>query len=557
MSPKFSNVPTRPLPTTRTAPVTTTDVRTVTHEGGGAYERDAESSLFLLAATNMVGEDSFYESAEVRDGRFAALVAQVTKSNPAFIAGLGERRGLVDYLRNDLLMRSASVVMACEYVKAGGPRGRMAIDAACQRPDEPAEVLGYWMSHYGRNVPQPVKRGCADAVRRLYNERAALRYDGQSRGLRMGDVVEVVHPKPRDAKQAALFKYLLDQRHHGDGAERAREFVSLPSDTGWEAFTSPLPVIDQSAWLAAIPEGDRRGQLRRNPHVLASAGWSWERLAGWLPGGMDAEAWGFIAPTMGVMALVRNLRNFDEAGVSDEVVDQVIARITDEDQVRRGRLFPFHAWQAYSHAPSDNWKRALGKTLDLTTRNIPPALDGSLVLVDVSGSMMDTLSFKSTLTRWEVGAVLGASLAHGTKDSDVVAFGTLNEKVRYPVGSSALSIVESVSNILHNGRLGYGTNGHTALRDHWDPKRHKRAFIVTDDQMHDSMDAPFYRQHYGARGGVDVSHVPLIHTVNLAGHAPSSLPSGSNGRYTMGGFGDAGFRMVAAIEAGRNASWEF
>jgi hypothetical protein len=40
---------------------------------------------------------------------------------------------------------------------------------------------------YGRNVPMPVKRGVADAARRLYTERAALRYDGVSRQIRMAD----------------------------------------------------------------------------------------------------------------------------------------------------------------------------------------------------------------------------------------------------------------------------------------------------------------------------------------------------------------------------------
>ncbi len=62
----------------------------------------------------------------------------------------------------------------------------------------------------------PVKRGIADAVRRLYTERAVLRYDGLSRQIRMADVVELTHPSPRDERQSALFKWLLDRRHHDD-----------------------------------------------------------------------------------------------------------------------------------------------------------------------------------------------------------------------------------------------------------------------------------------------------------------------------------------------------
>jgi hypothetical protein len=37
----------------------------------------------------------------------------------------------------------------------------------------------------------------------------------------------------------------------------------------------------------------------RGPRALADAGVSWERLSGWLLGGMDAEAWESVIPSMG------------------------------------------------------------------------------------------------------------------------------------------------------------------------------------------------------------------------------------------------------------------
>ena len=64
--PKFSGTKRRPLRANLTAPIRTRRTRTLTHEGGEAYTRDAESDLFLLAVTNMVGEDTFYERADVR-----------------------------------------------------------------------------------------------------------------------------------------------------------------------------------------------------------------------------------------------------------------------------------------------------------------------------------------------------------------------------------------------------------------------------------------------------------------------------------------------------------
>jgi hypothetical protein len=77
-----------------------------------------------------------------------------------------------------------------------------------------------------------------------------------------------------------------------------------------------------------------RAVLRqRGPAALAEAGVSWERLSGWLPGGMAAEAWEAVIASMGVMALVRNLRNFDEAGISEASIEAVMAKITDADEV--------------------------------------------------------------------------------------------------------------------------------------------------------------------------------------------------------------------------------
>src|SRR5205807_474387 len=105
----------------------------------------------------------------------------------------------------------------------------------------------------------------------------------------MADVIELAHPSPRDDRQSALFRWLLDRRHHDDAV----------------ADQSVLPVLAATAELDAVPIDERRAVLReRGPAVLADAGVSWERLSGWLPGGLDADAWEAVIPSMGVMALV-------------------------------------------------------------------------------------------------------------------------------------------------------------------------------------------------------------------------------------------------------------
>lgn len=527
--PKFSGTRRRPRRANPIASIRTTRQRTLTHEGGGAFAREAESDLFLLAATNMVGEDTFYERADTRDTRFVDLVHAVTASNPGFIAGAdveGGKVGLAQYLRETMLMRSAAVVMAAEYVAAGGQRGRSVVARALQRADEPAELLGYWLNSHGRNVPMAVKRGVADAVRRLYTERAALRYDGLSRQVRMADVIELTHPSPRDERQSALFKYLLDRRHHDDAV----------------ADPAVLPVLAASAALGAVPVDERRAVLRaRGPAALAAAGFSWERLSGWLPGGMDAEAWEAVIPSMGVMALVRNLRNFDQAGISEPAIDAVIAKITDPAEVAKARLFPYQVWAAYKHAPSDDWKRALGRTFEHTVANVP-ALDGTLVVIDTSGSMQAPVSGRSTMQRVEVAAVMAMATAKRASQVDVVVYGQTNALVKRFAGASMLAGVDKV--VRSVGSVGHATYGHTAIARWYDQKRHRRAVVFTDDQQHDS-------------GRVGLDHVPLVYTFDLAGYRPAALPAGARGRYTLGGFTDATFTAMKVLEDGHHQAWPF
>ncbi|MGW5634638.1 TROVE domain-containing protein, partial [Streptomyces sp. NPDC003832] len=276
-----------------------------TYEGGRGHEREARSELFLLAVSHLVSQQTFYESGADRDDRFRTLVRELAVADPEWTAGL------LGWLRGEGNLRSAAVVGAAEYVKArldagasDGPSNRRVVDSVLQRPDEPGELLAYWTSRYGRAVPKPVKRGIADAVRRLYNGRALLKYDTASKGYRFGDILNLVHAAPDPAKdwQGDLFQYALDRRHHPETAEPPASNRTLVAHRE----------------LMALPVGERRAVVTSEGGAerLAAAGMTWEALAGWLQGPMDRAAWEAVIPSMGPMALTRNLRNFDEAGVS-------------------------------------------------------------------------------------------------------------------------------------------------------------------------------------------------------------------------------------------------
>lgn len=503
---KFSSKPAR---ANITATLATVERRAYTEEGHLGYERDAKSALFLLAVSNMVGEDTFYEGAGERDQRFRALVHQVVSEDPAWVAAF------VPYLRDTMQMRSASIVMACEYLAAGGTNGRQVINAAIVRADEPAEALAYWAQRYGRNFPQPLKRGVADAVRRLYTERNALRYDGNSRAWRMGDVIDVVHPKPVAIWQSNLFRWLLDVRHN-------RMEITLPAD---------CPVIAARNAMEAIPVPARRECLA--PAELAAAGMSWESLSGWLQGPMDAQAWEAVIPSMGYMALLRNLRNFEQANVSPAVLADVALRLADPEQVAKSRQFPIRFLSAYKNIASERFAFPLEQALDLATANIPHLSGRTLVMIDVSGSMRDTMSGRSELQRWEVAAVFGLALAKRCEQVDVVAY--QSQAWRIDTNGSVLRLANGIRQMVGGGTDTFGT-----LQAAY--AGHDRVVILTDEQSH--------------RGPSTALTCPL-YTFNLAGYSTAQTEQGSNGSYVFGGLTDAGFRMIAALEDHRRVAWPF
>ncbi|MFJ9611872.1 TROVE domain-containing protein [Kitasatospora sp. NPDC101176] len=507
------------------SPVSTTGRRARNHNGGTGHVRDRRSELFLLAVANTVGQDTFHERADDRDDRYAALVRELAVADPEWTLGL------LRWLRHGAQLRTAALVGAAEFTRArldAGAHGhsRQAVDAVLRRPDEPGELLAYWTSRYGRALPKPLKRGVADAVRRLYDARALLKYDTPGKGYRFGDVLELTHPAPDPAKpwQGALFAHALDRRH------RPEEAVPPASD----------PLLTANRELLALPVGERRDAVTGpgGAERVAAGGLTWEALAGWLQGPLDAAVWEAVIPSMGSMALVRNLRNFDRAGVSDAVAAEVARRIADPGEVRRSRQFPFRYLAAHRQAPSLRWGHALETALSHSLANVPALPGRTLILVDRSGSMFDRPDGPTQLNRADSAAIFGTALKVRAADADLVEFGSTSRVVPVARGEAVLRVLERFSS------LG-GTDTADAVRAHY--RGHDRVVIVTDEQT-----GP------GRWGRDPLAAVPAavpVYTWNLAGYALGHGPSGGANRHTFGGLGDAAFRLIPLLEAGRDARW--
>lgn len=515
------------------SPIVTPAVATgYTGNRAPGFERDTRSELFLLAVGNFVTQDTHYEKGIARDTRYRSLIHQVAKSDPFWLA-----RFLV-WLRTEANMRTASMVGALEFAKARQGMAplkdapsqtgllRHTIASVLVRGDEPGEALAYWLSTYGRKIPKPVKRGIADAAARLYNERNTLKYDTESRAFRFGDVLELCHVAPDKLYQKDLFPFLIDRRH-GRG--------EVPE--GLHMITENQIVRD------AVAQGKVHHLL--NTDLLRAAGMTWEdalSLAGRkVP---KKDLWEALIPTMNVMALMRNLRNFDEAKVSDQVAQLAINKLTNPDDIRASRVLPMRFLTAYNNAPSLRWSYPLEQALDLSLANVP-MLDGdNLILIDTSGSMRNRLSDDSELRRWDTAAMFGLALARRAQAATVVSFGARSALFHLTPGASLLRLYQEFR---QTHLMGGGTPTEQTLQAYY-RDGFKRVIIVTDEQAD--------RHGQEAVGARLPSNVLLV-TFNLAGYRMGQGPSGSGNRVTIGGLSDGAFKLLPMLDRRAVGEWPF
>jgi hypothetical protein len=518
----------------RSPVISVTSPGITTAEGDPGFARDSKSELFLLAVNYMASEkDTFYETAQDRDSRLNALLHMSDiYSDTKWVLGF------VKFLREQANLRSAPIVVAAEVVHSrlisGVAGNRDIVSAALQRPDEPGEFLAYWTSKYGRNIPKPVKRGISDAAQRLFHERSYLKYDSPTKAFRWADILQLVHAEPKGPDQSVLYKHVLDVR-----------YGSVEPAEG-------LPVLYAHQALMSWPVDKRRdataGQLKE-------AGLTWESLAGWQQGEMDAAAWEKVIPSMGAMALLRNLRNFDQAGISKSARRAVEDVLEDAEQIKRSRQLPLRFLSAY-RATRDSgtvtgWAPTIEKALDLSLQNVPALPGRTLVLVDVSASMNDEIfGSRSKLRRVEGAALFGAALWKRSEEVDLYAYNTQLFQIQVPKSTSVLPLADQITKLCSGG-----TETGKAIATTFRPGYHDRIILLTDEQSGNGFyNGSGYRTRISTEAALQDVRVP-VYTWNLAGYQYGHAPSGQEKRHTFAGLSDASFRIIPLLEAGQSQDW--
>jgi 60 kDa SS-A/Ro ribonucleoprotein len=316
--------------------------REITHEGGRAFGHlSPEQRLRRSLMSCLLWEREFYE-----DGvSIADRLAEAAKAcKPETVAALALEA------RSTFNLRHAPLLLLSVLAETGAGKPGLvssAVESVIQRADELTELLAIYWRNGRKPLPAQFKKGLAKAFQKFDAYRLA-KYNRDG-AIKLRDVLFLVHAKPKDAEQAAVWKRLVDG--------------TLEAPDTWEVSLSG-------------------GKDKRE---------TFERL---LKEGQ-----------LGYLALLRNLRNMSEAGVDEGLVrDAILARVGAK------RVLPFRYVAAARAAP--RFEPYIDQALSEAISEAPALSGKTVVLVDVSGSMSNRLSSKSDLTRMDAAAAL-ASIVHG------------------------------------------------------------------------------------------------------------------------------------------------
>lgn len=287
-----------------------------------------------------------------------------------------------------------------------------------ERVCQRADEPGELLALYWKDGRRPIPAAMKRGLARAlakFDAYQLAKYDRKT-DVKLADILRLTHPKP--ANDA------MDKRYEG----LVRGTLDTP-DT----------------WEASLSSGaDKKA--------------TFERM-------LDEGALGYIA-------LLRNLRGMDEAEVDSEKVRKAIL-------ARKGasRVLPFRYVAAARAAP--RYEPELDEALSAAVEAMPVLGGETIVLVDVSGSMNQSLSARSDLKRMDAAATL-ASVIHGR-----TRIFTFSEKVVEVPPRRGMAGVEAIrrSQPHHGTWLGRAIE---KVSRH----KHDRIIVITDEQSHDAVGEP-------------------------------------------------------------------
>lgn len=385
-----------------------------THEGAPAYGNLSPiQQLRRSVMACFLWEDQFYE-----DGQSIAdrIIAVASKCDPIDVAALAIEA------RTKGNLRHVPLLLLTVLAKTSSGTGLLSamMPNVIRRADELAEFLTVYAAHNKipvkslHKLSTQVKKGLARSFEN-FTEYSFAKYNRDA-DIRLRDVMFLCHPKPLNEERKALYKAI------------AENTLKMP-DT----------------WEVALSGGADKKE-------------AFTRL--------------LTENKLGAFALLRNLRNMEEAGVEKKLIE---SRLLGTDSVERAhgfnKILPFRYVAAARNCVS--FEPMIDEALLMSIEASEPLKGTTVVLVDVSGSMDDRMSGKSELKRIDAAAALASIIK-----SDELLVYTFSEDIKQVPARRGMAGIDAVIRSQPHG----GTDLGGALKVLNEKVRYDRIIVITDEQ---------------------------------------------------------------------------
>ncbi len=481
------------------------------HEGAKAWTMSKELELYTMVVTTTLS-DKFYETGGERLLRIKQLISEV---NPIFVAKLAV------YARENMYLRSVPLVLAVELAKAhkGDDLVSRLVARIVQRADEITELLAFYQNANARTatkklgqLSKQLQKGLALSFNK-FDEYQFSKYNREA-AVKLRDALFLVHPRPKDVTQQSIFDKIA-----ADNLSTAYTWETELSRAGQENHT------DESAKDVAFAK-------------------QWEAL-------IDSGK-------LGYMAMLRNLRNMLQKGISSAHLDKVAGMLSDPRQVAKSKQFPFRFLSAYRELRGEtNLKatkimQALEDAITASVVNMRGFDANTRVLIasDVSGSMSVPVSAKSKVQMYDIGLVMSMLLKSKCKLAITSIFGTEFKVVNMP-SENILANTDQMDH--YSSQVGWATNGHLVIEHLVQTKTMiDKVMIFTDMQLWNSSGdgghlASAWTQYK------KLQPTARLYIFDLQGYGQAPIKLLRDDVHLIAGWSDKIFDILHAIENGSNA----
>jgi lysophospholipase L1-like esterase len=470
--------------------------------GGEMYKvSDAATRLIMTVGSAFFTEPQYYgKTGDIANHMIATATEIANGKNPEDLLIIAR------WARDEMNMRTTPMVLLAIAAHEIPTKEftRRYIRASVKRADDVLQIFAAYLAMFGKPLPNSLRRGLSDAISKL-TQWDIFRYKGNS------------HPN---------FKDVLKMVGRSDGYPLDKKTYNAIMNDTVDVQTATVQGESRREVSLADSFEDARG-------AILEGRLPWEPVISKF--GSKKEVWEFLIENglVGYMAMLRNLRNFEKVGISEEhwrIVEKVLV-----GKAGISRQLPFRYITAYYSVKENSTRTLVAKALDAVLTNGDYKLDGkTAILVDVSGSMDCSVSGESQVSLRTTAAALAGIIAK-SGNADIVCF---SDRADYFPYDGLMSVMTIVDKILHQPSGGtYAEIAIKKLNKHYD-----RIVMLSDMQTYgDSVQSVLneYEGQYGA------TH---YYSVNMAGYEVSPVNDKHANVTLLGGWSEKIINFIKEIE---------